>query len=770
MGKLLGSATAPQKEEDSIKDNNNNETALEQTDNSASKDNSPNNMQPLSASLVSSVNTAAETARLVLDQSTSSTLPNVQEDEMHIHWTRHDNTAPFSSPLPPPHSKSSGSINKLDISIQSELTEFTASEEATVDDVVSARVPGSSPPPLAFQNLPMSRYIPVSSHDDTSSDMGVMGGISPNRPFEVTNHYDAAAAISAALASSHLAQASCSSVGELQSVKSKVYKRDESFTDDSVEHVVLTPSNSYKCETDKKGGKAAAGATERRTLPSREEAEEEMLARRKSFHSMTDDSFTEYLTGNLKTCDGSLSQNNPGEKIGGDDLFGDFLDHAFKAKLQQTSSDDSAKSELPKIEENAPKKPNQIEGGDSISICSSNDSSNGRSNFENESNTSSYGSSDFSPITMSFGSSSDDGKQEQSNVTGILGTLANPPAGVAAEGDASYSAGTDEEDNSHDGGGDQGVTATGPRPLVDSTKLPKYLAPSRAPMKVERSPTARSASALPINQQYVSLFESFDRNLAQSVEGTADAERMFELSQKFLSSFVAVLGVMGDNKHKDARVHSSDADTGLTHYDWWSEDSKRALGYNLGVVAEEKSDDKEAASDEDQVRCFVVGVPIVVIRSMWTACFFDESIDEEEVEKTIDSIQDNLVNNLHYLAETEGLSMPCLCLTLPLYKEYAWYTLLCRSEDARSIEETVASWHSKFATFLREALLVAEKDDDECELNRRIICRFRTCSSSHQAYYDHNHSIGSSHICCICSPTARSLWNTRRRTRWRIHT
>ena len=85
-------------------------------------------------------------------------------------------------------------------------------------------VPGSSPPPLAaFSNLPMSRGFSSSPHTNNNNNNGNNGDGTDNgdavlaegKVVEVTNHFDAAAAISAALASSHLAQAT-GGVGELQ--------------------------------------------------------------------------------------------------------------------------------------------------------------------------------------------------------------------------------------------------------------------------------------------------------------------------------------------------------------------------------------------------------------------------------------------------------------------------------------------------------------------------------------------------------------------------
>eukprot|EP00956_Cyclotella_meneghiniana_P044873 scaffold340903_cov70-Cyclotella_meneghiniana.AAC.1 len=113
-----------------------------------------------------------------------------------IEWDKESSkTVTFSSP--PPTNKSSNSLNKLDVSVSSELTTETTSYYDGSSQGGGGKVPGSSPPPLAFQNLPMSRYMPVSSHTANSNNNNENGRGGSPKPFEVTNHYDAAAAISA---------------------------------------------------------------------------------------------------------------------------------------------------------------------------------------------------------------------------------------------------------------------------------------------------------------------------------------------------------------------------------------------------------------------------------------------------------------------------------------------------------------------------------------------------------------------------------------------
>lgn len=103
------------------------------------------------------------------------------------------------------------------------------------------------------------------------------------------------------------------------------------------------------------------------------------------------------------------------------------------------------------------------------------------------------------------------------------------------------------------------------------------------------------------------------------------------------------------------------------------------------------------------------GIPIVVIRLLWKTCFFDpNSVDNTEA--IIDSIQHTLVKELCILTEMETPSAPCLRLSLDVYAEYGRY-ILCRV----AMQDQVGSWHSKFALALRWVLLDSRLADSECE-------------------------------------------------------
>lgn len=763
MGKLLGSSK--QKSDEGNNSNSNDELSTEPSraqnlippkttlarkhDNN--KNNSNNPQHALSASLITSVNVAADTARIVLDQSTKNNKKNEpinintashsnQDEEMAVmEWEVKESSKTVTFSSPPPSDKSSNSLNKLDTSVRSELTTETTSYYdgcsssqgggGGISSDPNLCVPGSSPPPLAFQNLPMSRYMPLSSHTNDSTDVNEDSRVGSSKPFEVTNHYDAAAAISAALASSHLAQASGVVAGELSSVHQKKngFARRESLSEDNVVNImVLSPSyNSHKSKYQAGSNSNNTASTPlARTLPSQEEAEQEMRERRSSYESFNDDSFSDYLS---KAHDNRMRKKPESG----------YHDNSGKQNIHDEKITEENNSVLPKVNEHYRRSSDQIEGGDSISI-SSNGSSNGRSSaFENESNTSSYGnSSNFSPVTMSFGSSSGDDKQsmeqKNKNMDGILGTLnSGTPAAPAdvGQGDSSSYSATDEEDNSEHHQKQKMTKCRSPGQLDHASSYPSKhnLAPSRTQLlKVNNKPSSLEQiqeSMLPINQQYVALFEGFDQNLAQSVDPISNdvmttSGKMFELSQQFLSSFVAVFGkLVGNNiKDTDLKKQSDDiasmADTGLTHYDWWSVNLNEVLGYNFGIVNEGTTSEEQTKQQE-----ISAGVPIEVVRSMWRSCLFD-SPEVANVEEIMDKIQDTLVNNLHYLAEAEINTVPCLCLTLPLYREYAWYAL------QRCSSSTLNVWHSKFADFLHELLLTKSNKGDCKFMFGTIECYF----------------------------------------------
>jgi hypothetical protein len=362
--------------------------------------------------------------------------------------------------------------------------------------------------------------------------------------------------------------------------------------------------------------------------------------------------------------------------------------------------------------------------------------------------------------------------------------LSKSPIGVAAQEDASIDPSTNDEVNAHEGGTNREVRASGEHQVSDAgPKLSMHLAPSRTasghiirsdsssrktsenaqPRPADKPSTQTPPSKISINPQYVTLFESFDRNWIQLVEQYPHREKVLELGQKFLSSFVVVLGLCGtktrrnnyrcDKNNSSSQHHhsiASETDPGLTRYDWW-EDSN-ILGYNLGTMAEGEGDNPGDVS---------VVVPKIVVRTMWKACFFDSAdVADDEAEKTVDSIQDYLVNSLCYLTETKISSVPCFCLTLSLYRDYAWY-ILSRVLDKRSMEEIVEDWHSKFACVLRETLLKHEEGDDS-ESEKCLILYFLAIDSFHH-HFTVIYSSDPAQICCIHSTKTHSFWTARDR-------
>ena len=280
--------------------------------------------------MIIAVNNAAETARLVLDQAANEI---VADDSRSIssHGSRRSVGSANSI-----HSfnsrRSSGSINGLGMGdhTNSYQIPLIAGEEAqleeddTIDNTAHSVEPTSvdssfkgdsfmrsdtsceiggaafSPPPTAFQNLPMRRGF-TPSHN-TSGDNRNDDVLAEGKLFEVTNHFDAAAAISAALASSHLAQAT-EGVLELQMPKHPSHKRSSSdvvptpttklrrsYSGDAVMAIVKSMQESdtyvdtYVPTKKGSGGQDSPPSRRSASLPTPEEAEAEMLSKRSSWY------------------------------------------------------------------------------------------------------------------------------------------------------------------------------------------------------------------------------------------------------------------------------------------------------------------------------------------------------------------------------------------------------------------------------------------------------------------------------------------------------
>ena len=193
---------------------------------------------------------------------------------------------------------------------------------------------------------------------------------------------------------------------------------------------------------------------------------------------------------------------------------------------------------------------------------------------------------------------------------------------------------------------------------------------------------------------HMSLFESFDRIWEQTVHASNDNPiEVLELGRKCLAAFALVFGSYNDISGLPL--------FGTNPFRWWL-DEEATMTSMIDTFT-----GKECADRDKEEGC--QGIPIVVIRFLWKTCFFDPDCSDD-ADTILDSIQHILVKELCYLSETEIRSVACLRLSLDVYAEYGQY-ILCRF----GMQNQVASWHSKFALALRRLLLDSRLADSECE-------------------------------------------------------
>lgn len=761
-----------------------------------------------SSSMITAVNNAAQTARLVLDKAASE----IMTDDNRSDGSSVASILSFNS-----HRSSSGTsiMNELgmDDCFNDDII-FSGSGDIDIDDNDDAKVlqgedngnntdinsnnplfegsthtrdsfiqhsdasediltPFSPPPANAFQNLPMTRgFTPTHklSSDNTNKDVLADG------TYEVTTHFDAAAAISAALASSHLAHAtspmSClkhaypaikrrSSAGEegRDALLEPTRLRRSASGSAADEMYSLLMKTASKEEDEDDGGMRRRSAG----LPTREEAEAEMLSNRTSFVSVddlsfgSDDAYDESMKLMMEAYQNQQSQIAADKKLSN-----------INVEMKIGTGDPKAEGETKKVEPS----PNvkqvvtaertvvaKMKSDDSTSHCSS-------SGFENESNTSSY--TDISPISMSTGGDSGASKQNGNNNTqkGVLGNLANSRRKNAAletsihsyEGaDDEYS--TNSENSGLPRGGDlprQGsgkdkdvkskstgtvisskpiperpmmsmstivgssnrkphgmmfkggsVSAQTDEPNTSSADIDDYVAASPKENPKQLS-VEQSRHVAPSHR--ISLFDSFDRNWEQTVhqKGSDNPEKELASGRKCFAAFAIVFGscndangrpIFGDTTNDN---NSDNAKEISSSFRWWVDDNALT---NAGDIRHRPNPANEGVSSEQEED--LQGIPIVVIRSLWKVCFFDA---EENAEGILDAIQHTLVKELCYLTTTATPSAPCMRLSLDVYAEYGWYIL-----RRFAMQDQIPCWHSKFAGMLRELLLDSSLADADCE-------------------------------------------------------
>jgi hypothetical protein len=619
----------------------------------------------LSRSMIKAVNNAAETARLVMEQAATE---NKTDDGGSGHPT-HPNS----------NSRGGGSNIFFDISEASQGGGKLDNEPQSIDSGTPF-----TPPPNAFHNLPMSRHVaPFHKATVDVADVLVEGA-----EFHVTDHFDAAAAISAALASSHLADAA-GSVGMLQMPHPNTISKRRTVGDSNQTLKPLRTAQ-YVGEANcvlvmtalDDGGKVPRSRSS--GLPTPEEAEARMLSNRDSFTISLED-------------DASLGNNSNSN-------------FALKAlsNNQQTLGTDCEQLNNKNIENNG----YEGMGLREPQVISPPEILEGKlgAGFDNESNTSSVDGSnsnsgyfsDFSPISMSTG---DSGTYNQNggnsaNKSGMLRNLAKTRRAAVED---SYEGHYDVEDDDYSTNSDNSVlrvmhSPQGRNVNVDAKKsaalqsthnfagdesatADNVVTPAGPLFQEKQSHLNKRLSV----EQYASvhqlaLFSSFDRKWDDALQGSDNSVEVVDLGKKCFAAFASI----------PASGRSIFGET----FRWWVDFD--ALPNSGDIAAKEK---------EDHHR-----IPIAVVRTFWRACFFDAEEDEDSVNCILDSIQHALVKDLCYLTPVETPVTTCLQLSSDVYAEYGCYIL-----HRFSLQHHVALWHSRFALKLRQLLLNSSLTDADCE-------------------------------------------------------
>jgi hypothetical protein len=637
----------------------------------------------LSSSMIMAVNNAAETARLVLDQAVNE---NTTDDNGSVSRTRQSSGSGNSTRS---HSNSrvgSGGSLIFEDDSESAQGDKKSDDEPQVEVYKNSSL-DSSPPPNAFQNFPISRGF----NPFHKSTVDVNDVLADGTEFHVTNHFDAAAAISAALASSHLADAA-GSIGMLQMPHAKPISRRRSLSESNqptkpprksqsgggTEDVLATTTTDRGQDTPVRSGSSG--------LPTPEEAEAIRLLNRVSFISVEDDVSFRYARSDfvLRTLSGD--------------------EQALSTEFEQLNNKNIENG-------NGPTEP-QVKSTPEISGDNSN------SSFENESNTSSRSvdgsnsnsgySSDVSPISMSTGEDSGNNSQNRGNTTnkkGMLGNLGKTRrAAVEDINEGRYDAEDDEYSSNSEHSGlcgkqpSQGQNSAKKSKVTQSKKSlagvksatdDKSLEENHLHLKKQQS--VEHPEQAPMHR--VSLFNSFDRNWEEAVQGNDNSKEVLDLGRKCFAAFACMFSSC---KHASGRSMF-----GGTTFRWWVDDD--ALTNLEEIIAKKEEDQKEDHQ----------AIPIAVIRSLWKTSFFDvEEYSDSEVDanRILDSIQHVLVEDLCFLTAIETPSATCLQLSCDVHAEYGRYIL-----HRFSLQNQLAFWHSRFALELRLLLLDSSLTDFDCE-------------------------------------------------------
>jgi len=784
----------------------------------------------LSSSMIMAVNDASQTARSVLDQAAAAILTTTSTDNKPSSDDRSRTSSCAHQSFTGSLSSGAEEDDDCNSSSSDESTQLvshrSSSSRSTTnsrgggsaksnngEDYAGTTYPGGGGPPIsAFQNLPMSRRFMPShrSHSDgggvddktatTIDDIFANGG----GDYHVMNHFDTAVAISAALASSNLADAAGSSVGMLSQLSSSHNNNNNSYPAkpkgrrNSTENDTRTKTAGFV----EGRGQSITTTTERTKstgssgLPSLEEAKARMLMNRDSY-SLPEADFS-FVNNHNNNKDNTLSvlrasqlsqlsfdneellttisnkneqminipegseqkeeEQQPtfveGTKTAG---FVEGRGQSITTTTERTKSTGS--SGLPSLEE---AKARMLMNRDSYSLPEAdfsfvNNHNNNKDNtlsvlrasqlsqlsfdneellttisnkneqminipegseqkeeeqqlrslseHSNESNTSSVDgvnySSDVSPIT-SEGSGGENNKHNGGEVSkvGILGTLQSrrnegrddgPYGGVE---DDEYSTNSERSDP-------RGVITASKKLKIQGEELPKQRRVTRDKstskvddFNVERERVAsmndqvaeHSAEHPPAH--LLSLFSSFDRRWEEAVEGRENSEHLLNLGKKCFAAFVSIFTSCNDSSGRSFFGNST--------FRWWIDDDSLT---NLDEIISIEKDTPQ-------------GIPIAVIRCLWKNAFVDSSVNKDETNHILDSIQHILVTELCYLIVSETKSTKCLYLACDVHAEYGSYIL-----EQLSLKHQMISWHSEFALELRRLLIDSDFTDTDCEFS-----------------------------------------------------
>jgi hypothetical protein len=734
--------------------------------------------------MIMAVNDASQTARLVLDQAEKKVKPSSDDDRSCISSAHQSFTGSLSSGVDDADDDCNSSSNSDNSTTQ--LASRRSSRSTTNSrgggsnksmnsedggNTAGTTSPGG-PPLSAFQNLPMSRRFAPShlspaggigggvdngtTTTATIDDFFANGGATTGGEYHVMNHFDTAVAISAALASSNLADAAGSNMGMLSSqLSSSAHNNNNSYpTTKSKGRRKSSTENELSSFVVEGGGKQSitlavtertksAGFVEGRRqsititptertksagssgLPTLEEAKAQMLLHRDSYSlpeidfsfatTTTDRTKLVGSSGLLPTLDEAKAQmltNRDSYSLPEADITSFVNRHnnndtslsvlrasqlsqlSFDNQEVLTPSNNNDGQMIKSAVVGSNKKEDEEEGEQQL-LGSTSEHSN-----DNESNTSSVDgvnySSDVSPITSEgSGENNKHNNGEVVSKVGILGTLKSRRPSYGGVEDDEYSTNSERSDTRG------GVIIASQKLKTQEEELTKRRIVTRdeSTSKVDDFNVARVGALM--NDQVV---------VEHSTENPPPAHRLSLFSSFDRRWDEAVEGKKNSKQLLDSGKKCFAAFVSIfitscidssgrsffadSSFRWWIDDDSLT---NLEEILSIEKDTPQ-------------GIPIVVIRCLWKIAFFDSGANEDEINHILDSIQHILVKDLCYLIVNETKSTTCLYLADNVYAEYGNNIL-----EHLSLKNQVTFWHSQFALELRRLLTDSNFIDTDCE-------------------------------------------------------